>query len=233
MICAPATAEANTLTISPWIWNNGMVLLHTSSCFICTVDAMHTAPQAMFAWVSGTIFGFLVVPEVWSTSARSSRLTEAKGFPMGSPFNGRPAVCFFKVNNPAVSLLGKSSNNFSTLAFRATPIALPVCACSSSVKVSLSWTTKAFAGKSTNSNSYSSLLRPMLSGAKVHRKEKARKATAASGPFGMAVHNRSVRSRPKTSTSSLTQKAFNALRLSGFRPSVECKKGVSVSGRRS
>mmetsp|Transcript_25843 Transcript_25843/g.73501 ORF Transcript_25843/g.73501 Transcript_25843/m.73501 type:complete len:220 (+) Transcript_25843:1067-1726(+) len=219
--------------MSPWMWKRGMVLLQTSSFFICTVDAMHSAPHAMFAWVSGTILGFFVVPEVCKTRAKSSRLTDANGLPNGSPFKGLPAVCFFKVKRPAISLLGKSSNNFSTFAFLATPIALPVCVCSSSVRFSLSCTTSAFAGRSRNSNSYSSLLRPMLSGAKVHRKEKAKKATQASGPFGMAVHKRSVRSRPSTSTSSLTMNAFKAFKLNGFRPSVACTKGSSLSGMRS
>mmetsp|Transcript_35269 Transcript_35269/g.70053 ORF Transcript_35269/g.70053 Transcript_35269/m.70053 type:complete len:216 (-) Transcript_35269:161-808(-) len=215
------------------MWKRGMVLLHTSCFCISTVEAMQRAPQAMFACVSGTILGFFVVPEVCSTSARSSRFTVANGLPNGSPFNGRPAVCFFNENKPAISLLGKSSSNFSTFAFRATPIAFPVCACSSSFKPSLSCTTRAFAGKSTNSNSYSSRLKARFSGAKVHRKEKAKKATAASGPFGIAVHNRSSRARPSTSTSSLTQKAFRAFKLSGFRPSVAWRKGSSESGMRS
>mmetsp|Transcript_127391 Transcript_127391/g.318013 ORF Transcript_127391/g.318013 Transcript_127391/m.318013 type:complete len:204 (-) Transcript_127391:248-859(-) len=202
------------------MWKSGIVLLQTSSVFISTVDAIHKPPQAMFSCVRGTIFGFFVVPDVCRTRARSSRLTDVRGLPNGAPLRGRPAVCFFNVKRPAISGLGKSSINFSTFAFLATPIALPTCAWSSSERVALSWTTSAFAGKSRNSNSNSSRLKPMFKGAKVHRKEKAKKHTAASGPFGIAVHKRSWRSRPKTSTSSLMQKAFNALRLNGLRPSM-------------
>mmetsp|Transcript_57336 Transcript_57336/g.166438 ORF Transcript_57336/g.166438 Transcript_57336/m.166438 type:complete len:216 (-) Transcript_57336:245-892(-) len=215
------------------MWKRGIVLLHTSSFFISTVEAMHIAPHAMFAWVSGTIFGFFVVPDVCSTNARSSRLMDANGLPIASPFNGLPAVCFFMVKRPATSLLGNSSRSFSTFTFLATPMALPVCACSSSLSVSLSCTTSAFAGRSMNSNSYSSLLKARFKGAKVHLKENAKKATAASGPLGMAVQRRSVRSRPRTSTSSLTQKALSSLKLRGLRPSVEWRKGASESGMRS
>mmetsp|Transcript_10551 Transcript_10551/g.27947 ORF Transcript_10551/g.27947 Transcript_10551/m.27947 type:complete len:211 (-) Transcript_10551:193-825(-) len=210
-----------------------MVLLQTSSFFICTVETMHKAPQAMLACVKGTILGFFVVPEVCNTNAKSSRLTEASGLPIAGPLSGRPAVCFFSENRPAISLLGNNSSNFSTLAFLATPMALPDWVWSSSESESLSCTTSALAGKSRNSNSYSSLLKPMFNGAKVHRKAKAKKATAASGPFGIAVHSRSVRSKPKTSTSSLTQNAFRAFKLRGLRPSVECKKGSSESGSKS
>merc|ERR1712151_263326 len=48
LICEPATAEARTFTMRPWMWNKGIVLLQTSSGFICTVEAMQRAPQAMF-----------------------------------------------------------------------------------------------------------------------------------------------------------------------------------------
>mmetsp|Transcript_24598 Transcript_24598/g.73135 ORF Transcript_24598/g.73135 Transcript_24598/m.73135 type:complete len:254 (-) Transcript_24598:96-857(-) len=216
------------------MWKSGIVLLHTSSGFISTVDAMHRAPQAMFSCVSGTIFGFFVVPEVWSTSARSERFTESKGLPIAEPLRGRPAVCFFKEKRPAMSGDGISSSSFSTLAFRATSTASCVRAFSSSLlSESFACTTRAFAGRSRNSNSYSSLLRPRFSGAKVHRSEKAKKHTASSGPLGMAVQRRSTRSRPSTSTASLTQNSLSFFRESGCRPSVECRKGSSLSGSRS
>mmetsp|Transcript_52755 Transcript_52755/g.139221 ORF Transcript_52755/g.139221 Transcript_52755/m.139221 type:complete len:210 (-) Transcript_52755:284-913(-) len=208
-------AEARTFTIRPWMWKSGIVLLHTSSGFISTVDAMHRAPQAMFSCVSGTIFGFFVVPEVWSTSARSERFTESRGLPIAAPLRGRPAVCFFSEKRPAMSGDGTSSSSFSTFVFRATPMAFSVCVFSSSFSLSFSCTMSAFAGRSLNSNSYSSLLRPMFSGANVHLSEKAKKQTAASGPLGMAVHRRSVRSRPRTSTASLMQNSLSFLSESG------------------
>mmetsp|Transcript_38657 Transcript_38657/g.99926 ORF Transcript_38657/g.99926 Transcript_38657/m.99926 type:complete len:220 (-) Transcript_38657:220-879(-) len=217
----------------PWMWKRGMVLLQTSSGFISTVEAMHRPPQAMFSCVSGTIFGFFVVPEVCSTSARSVRFTVSSGFPIGSPLIGLPAVCFFIENRPAASGDGVSSSSFSTFVDRATLMALSVCFFSSSARESFACTIRALAGRSMNSNSNSSLLRPIFNGAKVQRREKAKKQTAASGPFGMAVQRRSVRSRPSTSTASLIMNSFSFFRDSGGRPSVLCRNGPSLSGIRS
>mmetsp|Transcript_86989 Transcript_86989/g.243883 ORF Transcript_86989/g.243883 Transcript_86989/m.243883 type:complete len:221 (-) Transcript_86989:212-874(-) len=218
----------------PWMWNNGMVLRHTSAGFICTVEEMHKAPQAMLACVRGTILGFFVVPDVWRTRARCSLFTDAKGLPIGSPLSGLPAACFLSSKRPATSLEGSSSRSFSTFAFRATLIAFPELFWSSSdCRLSFACTTNALAGRSRNSNSYSSRLSPMFSGAKVQRKAKAKKHTAASGPFGMAVQSRSSRPRPNTSTASLVTKLRSSLKVSGLRPSTACKKGSSLSGRRS
>mmetsp|Transcript_47725 Transcript_47725/g.102300 ORF Transcript_47725/g.102300 Transcript_47725/m.102300 type:complete len:228 (+) Transcript_47725:987-1670(+) len=226
-------AVANTFTIRPWMWKRGIVLLQTSSAFCITVEAMHWAPQVMFECVKGTIFGFFVVPEVWSTKAKSSRFTDVRGLPSLSPFNGFPAGCFVSSKRPAISFDGVISSNFSTFAFRAVPMALPVDFKSSSPRLSFCWTTSAFAGKSINSNSNSSRLKPMLRGAKQQRRENAKKATAASGPLGMAVQRRSSRFRPSTSTLSLIINSFKALKVSGFLPSMEWMKGLSVSGNKS
>mmetsp|Transcript_14725 Transcript_14725/g.40630 ORF Transcript_14725/g.40630 Transcript_14725/m.40630 type:complete len:310 (+) Transcript_14725:767-1696(+) len=233
LTCEPATAEARTFTMSPWMWKRGMVLLQTSRGPISTVEAMQRAPQAMFSCVSGTIFGFLVVPEVCNTSAKSSRLTVANGFPIGSPLRGLLTGCLDKENRPANSSDFLSSSNFSTFVFLATAIALLVLCTSCSSRPSLFWTIKAFAGRSTNSNSYSSLLRPMFRGAKVQRREKARKHTAASGLFGIAVQSRSSRFRPGISTASLMMKSLSIFMLSGFRPSVLRRNGLSESAMRS
>mmetsp|Transcript_25126 Transcript_25126/g.78230 ORF Transcript_25126/g.78230 Transcript_25126/m.78230 type:complete len:305 (-) Transcript_25126:183-1097(-) len=233
LTCEPARADAKMFTMRPWMWKSGMVLLQTSSAFISTVDAMQSAPQVMFACVRGTIFGFFVVPEVCSTSARSSRFTVAKGLPMGSPLRGLPTGCFDNVKNPANSSEGFSSNSFSTFVFRATVTALLVFWASCSSNLSLFWTMRAFAGKSMNSNSNSSLLNPMFSGAKVQRNAKAKKQTAASGPFGMAVHKRSSRFRPGISTASLRTNSLSCFMLMGFLESVPWMNGVSVSARRS
>mmetsp|Transcript_31306 Transcript_31306/g.93226 ORF Transcript_31306/g.93226 Transcript_31306/m.93226 type:complete len:321 (+) Transcript_31306:706-1668(+) len=233
LIFAPATAEARTFTMRPWMWKRGMVLLHTSSPCISTVDAMQRAPHVMFACVSGTIFGFFVVPEVWSTSARSSRLTVARGLPMGSPLSGLPTGCFAREKSPANSSEGFSSSSFSTLVFRAMATALLVFVASCSSSLSLFCTMRALAGRSMNSNSYSSLLSPMFSGAKVQRSAKAKKQTAASGPFGIAVQSLSSRLRPGISTASLTMNSLSCLKLTGFLESVPKRNGASVSGRRS
>mmetsp|Transcript_9072 Transcript_9072/g.16593 ORF Transcript_9072/g.16593 Transcript_9072/m.16593 type:complete len:220 (-) Transcript_9072:190-849(-) len=219
--------------MSPWMWKSGIVFKHMCSGFNSTVDAMHVAPLAMLACVSGTIFGFFVVPDVCSTRAKLSRFIDAKGLPKASPFKGFPAACLLSWKRPATSFDGVNSSSFSTLHFRATLIALPVFFWSSSLRPSFACTTSAFAGKSKNSNSNSSRLRPMLSGAKVHRKAKAKKQTAASGPFGMAVQSLSSRPTPRTSTSALVMKSFNCFKLKGRLPSVLWRKGASESGIRS
>mmetsp|Transcript_71663 Transcript_71663/g.202312 ORF Transcript_71663/g.202312 Transcript_71663/m.202312 type:complete len:305 (+) Transcript_71663:507-1421(+) len=233
LICDPSTAEDSTFTMSPWMWKRGIVLLQTSSGFCPTVDAMQRAPQVMFACVRGTIFGFLVVPDVWSTRAIWSRATVSIGLPMASPFSGFPAACFASSKRPANSLSGVSSSNFSTLVFLATLTALPEFFWPSSSRESLFCTTRAFAGRSVNSKSNSSRLKAMLKGANWQRSANAKKQTAASGPFGIAVQRRSSRPRPSTSTLSLTMNAFSCFRLIGFRPSVEWRNGVSRSGIRS
>mmetsp|Transcript_99430 Transcript_99430/g.281615 ORF Transcript_99430/g.281615 Transcript_99430/m.281615 type:complete len:220 (+) Transcript_99430:252-911(+) len=217
----------------PWMWKRGIVLLQTSSRCISTVDAMQRAPQAMFSCVRGTIFGFFVVPEVCRTRARSSRLTEVRGLPMGSPFRGLPTGCFPSVKRPANSAEGLSSNSFSTFVFFATATAVPVLCASCSSSVSFVCTIRTLAGRSRNSNSNSSRLRPMFRGAKVQRSEKAKKQTAASGPLGMAVQSRSSRFSPRTSTASLTTNSFSLFSESGGLPSVAWRKGSSASGRRS
>mmetsp|Transcript_6235 Transcript_6235/g.16685 ORF Transcript_6235/g.16685 Transcript_6235/m.16685 type:complete len:204 (+) Transcript_6235:1088-1699(+) len=202
------------------MWKSGIVLLQMSSVFISTVEAMQRAPQVMLACVRGTIFGFLVVPEVCSTSAKSSRLTVASGLPMGSPLSGLPTGCFLIEKRPANSSDLVNSKSFSTFVFLAIVTALLVFCASCSSRLSLFWTMSALAGKSMNSNSYSSLLRPMFNGAKVHRREKAKKQTAASGPLGMAVQRRSSRLRPGISTASLVMNSLSFFMLIGFLASV-------------
>mmetsp|Transcript_9398 Transcript_9398/g.22163 ORF Transcript_9398/g.22163 Transcript_9398/m.22163 type:complete len:211 (-) Transcript_9398:236-868(-) len=210
-----------------------MVLLQMSSGFISTVEDMQRAPHVMFACVSGTIFGFFVVPEVCNTKATSSRFTVSSGLPMGSPLIGLPTGCLHREKSPTYSSDGLSSISFSTFVFLAMATALLVFCASCSSRLSLFCTMRHLAGRSTNSNSYSSLLRPMFSGAKVQRSAKAKKQTAASGPLGIAVHNRSSRLRPGISTASLVMNSLIVLMLSGFLVSVPYKNGESVSGKRS
>mmetsp|Transcript_6442 Transcript_6442/g.15644 ORF Transcript_6442/g.15644 Transcript_6442/m.15644 type:complete len:216 (-) Transcript_6442:184-831(-) len=212
------------------MWKSGMVLQQRSSSFSCTVEAMHCAPQHMFAWVNGTILGFFVVPDVCNTRAKSSRFKDGIGFPIFSPSSFLQAACFPKAKSPAYSSDGLSSISFSTLAFLATLRAFPVFVWSSSLRESLLCNTKHFAGKSMNSNSNSSRLRPMFNGANVHLSANEKNATAASGPFGIAVQRRSSRPSPGTSTTSLTMNSFSILKVSGFLPSQLCRNGRSASG---
>src|SRR5665213_2593218 len=66
---APAASGANTVSISPWQWNSGNTFKHRS----VSVSAMEAtelyADEQILAWVSGTIFGRAVVPEVKIKSA--------------------------------------------------------------------------------------------------------------------------------------------------------------------
>ena len=68
----PASSEASTPAISPWMWKSGMMLRQRSPGPSESQPEMLRAEAQRFAPVSGTILGRDVVPEVWSTSAASS-----------------------------------------------------------------------------------------------------------------------------------------------------------------
>ena len=65
-------ASARVAAISPWMWNSGITFRQASSGESSRVRAMLPAEAVTLPWVSGTIFGRAVVPEVCSTSATSS-----------------------------------------------------------------------------------------------------------------------------------------------------------------
>src|SRR5689334_17097530 len=69
---APADSEESTAAMSPCIWNSGMMLRQLSSDLSARVRAILLAEAVTFLWLSGTIFGRDVVPDVCSTSATSS-----------------------------------------------------------------------------------------------------------------------------------------------------------------
>ncbi len=69
---APAEIGANMAAIKPWMWNSGMMLRPRSCGVKCSVSRMWRAEAQTLRWLSGTIFGREVVPEVCSTSATSS-----------------------------------------------------------------------------------------------------------------------------------------------------------------
>ena len=69
----PAASDASAAAISPWMWNSGMTLRQASSGVERQRARRCAAPRRVtLPWVSGTIFGRAVVPEVCSTSATSS-----------------------------------------------------------------------------------------------------------------------------------------------------------------
>ena len=69
---APAAMLESVAAIRPWIWNSGMMFMHTSSGVRCSICPMLRADAATLRCHSGTILGRAVVPEVCSTSTTSS-----------------------------------------------------------------------------------------------------------------------------------------------------------------
>src|SRR5690606_6751200 len=69
---APADRLDATAAIRPWMWNSGMMLRQRSSGVSAKVSRMLRAVAQMLRWLSGTVLGRDVVPEVCSTSAMSS-----------------------------------------------------------------------------------------------------------------------------------------------------------------
>src|SRR6266550_6653634 len=63
--------------MSPWMWNRGITQSATSLGASAYVEAMLPADAKRLRWRSGTSFGRLVVPLVWSTRAMSSSPGEA------------------------------------------------------------------------------------------------------------------------------------------------------------
>ena len=81
--CArPRSSDDRTAAIRPWIWNSGMTFRQQSCGVSASEAAILTADWQRLAWVSGTILGLDVVPEVCRTSAvsdGSARLNPATG----------------------------------------------------------------------------------------------------------------------------------------------------------
>ena len=82
---APASSDASTPAISPWMWKSGMMLRQRSPGSSESQPEMLRADAQRFAPVSGTILGRDVVPEVWSTSAASSASTSPPSFAAPAP----------------------------------------------------------------------------------------------------------------------------------------------------
>ena len=61
---APAYNVLSTAAIRPWMWNSGMMLRQRSAGVTWVVAAMWRAEAVTLIWLSGTIFGREVVPEV-------------------------------------------------------------------------------------------------------------------------------------------------------------------------
>mmetsp|Transcript_32875 Transcript_32875/g.83226 ORF Transcript_32875/g.83226 Transcript_32875/m.83226 type:complete len:215 (+) Transcript_32875:1140-1784(+) len=214
------------------MWNMGMVLMKTSVLSSKLHAAWHIPPMAMLSCVIGTILGFLVVPEVWSTRQMWSRDTVSKALTT-SPFKGLPAGCFSIEKRPATVASGIICWMIWILRLRAAVTATTVLFLSSSPRVSCFCTTRPLAGRSSNSKSNSSAFRARLRGATVQRIAKTRYDTADSGPFGSAVQRRSSRPSPAMSFFGSTMKAFRSLKLNGCLPSVEYRNGSGLSGRKS
>src|SRR5580700_70029 len=113
---APAASDVITVAIRPWPWNSGSTFRQRSASLNCSAATALKAEVQILAWVSGTIFGRDVVPDVNKSSA------VAPG-PSGSD-DGSPAAAPASVNRPAASPVGVRSNTGTPRA-RATRRAAP------------------------------------------------------------------------------------------------------------
>src|SRR5215471_5954745 len=68
----PAESGANVAAMRPWMWKSGMMFTLRSAVVRRSVLRTLRAEAHTLRWVSGTILGREVVPEVWSTRAMSS-----------------------------------------------------------------------------------------------------------------------------------------------------------------
>ena len=90
MTLAPAESEERSAATRPWMWKSGITLRQRSPGVSSSVAATLPADSVSRRWVSGTIFGRAVVPDVWRTSAvSSSRASSALPRP---PRTGRPGA---------------------------------------------------------------------------------------------------------------------------------------------
>ena len=180
-----------------------MMLRHVCCGVRRRVRATNWMPLPRLSWVSGTILGFLVVPDVCSTSARSSAAVAAM---LGGEVTVGPLI----VKRPTVSVEGVSS-------ITGTPAFLQHSLTAAALS-SPTWTIIAAAGRSVSSNSISGTVSAGLSGAKTHRPVSAQKQTAASGPLGIAVQITMSRESPYCARSIDAANSLSWLKVRGFLP---------------
>jgi hypothetical protein len=107
---APALRLARIAAMSPWMWNSGMTFRQRSPGVSARVVRMLRADAQRFLWLSGTILGRDVVPDVCRTSATSSPLAN----PPRTAVAAAPAWPA-KPNRPACSLGTISSSGMPSL----------------------------------------------------------------------------------------------------------------------
>jgi hypothetical protein len=98
----PAATDASTAATRPWMWNSGMMLRQTSAGPSRSVWPICRAEAVRLAWVSVTILGRAVVPDVCSNSATSSAQA-------GPPMVGVASRGASRVNAPAADGSATSS----------------------------------------------------------------------------------------------------------------------------
>mmetsp|Transcript_48884 Transcript_48884/g.137917 ORF Transcript_48884/g.137917 Transcript_48884/m.137917 type:complete len:214 (+) Transcript_48884:8314-8955(+) len=190
----------------PWMWNSGMMLMHTSLWTSCKVLLMLSAPHVIWPCVSGTILGFFVVPDVCRTRAISSRAV-GSAWALANGSNGFWTHCRSKIPvtrgveplpSPSMSMATPFAVSWplGTISMSGSPRAKATFAAVDSVAPCM--TTTALAGMSSNSNSNSPSFKPGFSGAYVQKRHMPTKATAASGPLGMITQTRSCRVMPSS-----------------------------------
>ena len=157
------------------MWKSGMMLTQTSFGDKRSVVAMAVAPAVTFACVSGTSFGFDVVPDVWRSSATvSADAGVVQGF-------SRVDDGVVASNNPTALLSGKNAKTGTRLDAHAA--AAHGCATNAS-------NSTACAGRSSSSNANSASETKGFSGASVQRAVKATNATPPAAEFRNTVARR-------------------------------------------
>ncbi len=63
-VLPPAARLAPSAATRPWMWNSGMMLRQRSAAVSASVAAIFCIDACRLAWLSPTIFGRAVVPDV-------------------------------------------------------------------------------------------------------------------------------------------------------------------------
>ena len=163
------------------MWNIGNMCRQRSAGPSSSERAMFRAEAARLRWLSGTVRGKALVPEVWSTSAISSG---PPGPPRSVAASGASVV---SSNAPASAPGAGEISRIGTPIFSATARAGVPCPTSAS---------SSFGCNLESRNSLSACLNSGLRGAAAAPAITPRLAIAASGPLGSTIATRSPRPTP-------------------------------------
>mmetsp|Transcript_81080 Transcript_81080/g.262576 ORF Transcript_81080/g.262576 Transcript_81080/m.262576 type:complete len:243 (-) Transcript_81080:362-1090(-) len=198
------------LQVKPPTWKSGSMFRQQSVGVSWRVSFMQHAPTMRLPWVLGTSFGFLVVPEVCSSSAiLSATWPDGRGIGSGtsSPDSEK---------SPATVASGSKT-------IMGTPAVFLEACCDVA--------STAFAGRSEmmKASSWSPVVGSM--GAKPHCAETAKSATAVSGPLPKIAVILSPPPMPKRARPArpLSRNRRSCAYVKAWRPSTDTTKVASLS----